>query len=53
MAVAFVDPGDVVLVASPCYPVYHIGTAFNGGKSYFLPLKKENQLSPRLGFDSG
>ncbi|MGH7871264.1 MAG: aminotransferase class I/II-fold pyridoxal phosphate-dependent enzyme, partial [Candidatus Binatia bacterium] len=23
MAVAFVDPGDVVLVSSPCYPVYH------------------------------
>ena len=20
--------------ASPCYPVYHIGTAFNGGKNY-------------------
>src|SRR5574341_848564 len=26
MAVGFVDPGDIVLVASPCYPVYHIGT---------------------------
>lgn len=48
MAVAFVDPGDVVLVASPCYPVYHIGTAFNGGKSYFLPLKKENHFLPDL-----
>jgi len=48
MAVAFVDPGDVVLVASPCYPVYHIGTAFNGGKNYFLPLKKENRFLPDL-----
>lgn len=48
MAVAFVDPGDVVLVASPCYPVYHIGTAFNGGKNYFLPLKKENGFLPDL-----
>jgi LL-diaminopimelate aminotransferase len=48
MAVAFVDPGDVVLVSSPCYPVYHIGTAFNGGKNYFLPLKKENQFLPDL-----
>ena len=48
MAVAFVDPGDVVLVASPCYPVYHIGTAFNGGKNYFLPLKKENVFLPDL-----
>jgi len=48
MAVAFVDPGDVVLVASPCYPVYHIGTAFNGGQNYFLPLKKENHFLPDL-----
>ena len=48
MAVAFVDPGDLVLVASPCYPVYHIGTAFSGGKNYFLPLKKENRFLPDL-----
>src|SRR5919109_104022 len=48
MAVAFVDPDEVVLVSSPCYPVYHIGTAFNGGKNYFLPLKKENHFRPDL-----
>jgi LL-diaminopimelate aminotransferase len=48
MAVAFVDPDDIVLVSSPCYPVYHIGTAFNGGKNYFLPLKKENNFLPDL-----
>jgi LL-diaminopimelate aminotransferase len=48
MAVAFVELGDIVLVASPCYPVYHIGTAFNGGKIYFLPLKKQNQFLPDL-----
>lgn len=48
MAVAFVDPGDTVLVPSPCYPVYHIGTSFNGGKNYFLPLRKENGFLPDL-----
>ena len=48
MAVAFVDPDDIVLVASPCYPVYHIGTAFNGGKNYFLPLTKGNHFLPDL-----
>jgi LL-diaminopimelate aminotransferase len=48
MAVAFVDPGDTVLVSSPCYPVYHIGTAFNGGKNYFLPLTKQNHFLPDL-----
>lgn len=49
MAVAFVDPGDLVLVASPCYPVYPIGTLFNGGRNYFLPLTKENYFLPDLG----
>ena len=48
MAVAFVEPGDIVLVASPCYPVYHIGTAFSGGRNYFLPLKRENDFLPDL-----
>ena len=48
MAVAFVDPGDIVLVASPCYPVYHIGTAFSGGKNYFLPLRKQTRFLPDL-----
>ncbi|MBI2989443.1 MAG: LL-diaminopimelate aminotransferase [Deltaproteobacteria bacterium] len=48
MAVAFVDPGDIVLVASPCYPVYHVGTSFCGGRSYFLPLSKENHFLPDL-----
>lgn len=48
MAVAFVDPGELVLIASPCYPVYPIGTSFNGGTSYFLPLTKENHFLPDL-----
>jgi len=48
MATAFVDPGDTVLVSTPCYPVYHIGTAFNGGKNYYLPLTKENHFLPDL-----
>ena len=48
MALGFVDPGDIVLVASPCYPVYHIGTSFCGGKNYFLPLTKANRFLPDL-----
>ena len=48
MAVAFVEPGDLVLVPTPGYPVYHIGTLFNGGKNYFLPLTKENHFLPDL-----
>jgi len=45
---AFVNPGDVVLVPTPGYPVYPIGTLFAGGESYFMPLKEENGFLPDL-----
>ncbi len=45
---AFINPGDVVLVPTPAYPVYHIGTLFAGGETYYLPLLEENQFLPDL-----
>jgi LL-diaminopimelate aminotransferase len=45
---AFVNPGDVVLVPSPGYPVYPIGTLFAGGESYMMPLREENNFLPDL-----
>ena len=45
---AFINPGDIALVASPCYPVYHIGTRFAGGEPYFMDLLKENEFLPDL-----
>lgn len=45
---AFIDPGDIALVASPGYPVYHIGTQFAGGEAYFMELLKENRFLPDL-----
>lgn len=45
---AFINPGDIVLVPSPGYPVYPVGTLFAGGESYFMPLKEENGFLPDL-----
>lgn len=45
---AFVNPGDYVLVPSPGYPVYRVATLFAGGTPYFMPLVKENDFLPKL-----
>ncbi len=45
---AFIDPGDTVLVPSPAYPVYSIGTKFAGGEPYVMPLVSENDFLPDL-----
>ncbi len=45
---AFIDPGDIVLVPSPGYPVYPVGTKFAGGIPYFMPLREENNFLPEL-----
>jgi LL-diaminopimelate aminotransferase len=45
---AFINPGDLALVASPAYPVYNIGTQFAGGEPYFMDLLKANQFLPDL-----
>lgn len=45
---AFVDPGDVVLVPSPGYPVYPVGTSFAGGVAHIMPLTKANGFLPDL-----
>jgi len=45
---AVVDPGDIVLIPDPGYPVYYSGCVFNGGEPYFVVLKKESGFLPDL-----
>lgn len=46
--IAFINPGEVALVPSPAYPVYHIATMFAGGESFLMPLLSENRFLPDL-----
>lgn len=45
---AFVDPGDVVLVPDPCYPIFESAVRFAGGVPYMMPLLEENGFLPNL-----
>lgn len=45
---AILDPGDTVLVPSPCYPVHYNGVLIAGGVPKLMPLKEENGFLPDL-----
>jgi len=45
---AFINPGDIALIPTPGYPVYHASTLFAGGISHFMPLVAENKFLPDL-----
>jgi LL-diaminopimelate aminotransferase len=48
MPLAFINPGDYVLVPSPGYPVYPVATLFAGGKIHEMPLLEKNNYLPDL-----
>lgn len=48
MPLAYVNPGDIVLVPDPCYPPYKSGTWFAGGEVVTMPLTDENHFLPDL-----
>jgi LL-diaminopimelate aminotransferase len=45
---ALVDPGDVVLMTTPGYPVFGTHTKYYGGLVHHLPLTEENEFLPDL-----
>ncbi len=48
LPLAVVNPGDVVLVPQPGYPVYNSATIFAGGEPVLVPLTADNSYLPDL-----
>ncbi len=46
LPLAFINPGDIVLVPDPGYPGYTSGTLLSGGKTHVMPLIAENNFLP-------
>jgi len=42
------NPGDLVLLPDPCYPVYRSGVSISNCQSYAMPLLKKNGFLPDL-----
>ncbi|MDR1397315.1 MAG: LL-diaminopimelate aminotransferase [Desulfarculales bacterium] len=45
---AFVNPGEVVLVPDPAYPVYSAAAVMAGGIPVKMPLRRDNNFLPDL-----
>ncbi len=48
LSLAYVDPGDAVLVPDPGYAPYTAGAKFAGGEVILMPLLAENNFLPDL-----
>ena len=48
LPLAVINPGAVVLVPEPGYPVYTSGATFAGGRIHRMPLREQNDFLPDL-----
>lgn len=48
ISLCLANPGDVVLVPDPGYPIYSAGPRIAGAEIYYMPLRPENQYLPDL-----
>ena len=48
IALSILDPGDVMLVPDPCYPIFADGPRLAGAELYYMPQKKENDYVIQL-----
>lgn len=48
LALAICDPGDIVLLPNPGYPIYAASLALAGVQAHYMPLRSENNFLPDL-----
>ena len=48
LCATYLQPGDVALVPSPCYPVHFFGVVLAGATPHLLPINEANDYMPEL-----
>jgi len=48
LPLAFINPGEVVLLPDPCYPIYRTGVILAGGRVETMQLLERNDFLPNL-----